>query len=75
MSGRTYLDDAIETRFNRPARVHEPDDEPGSNDSSLFPTIGKPSSAPALKKLTDTSLLQAHRHVLFNSEGIDHFLK
>ncbi|WMV29106.1 hypothetical protein MTR67_022491 [Solanum verrucosum] len=60
-----YIED-IETRFNRPRRVHdEPTDMPARM-SSLFPQLGKPTSASENFPLNPMQKLQAHRYVLLN---------
>lgn len=67
-----YLDNEIETRFNRVGRV---DDEPYESSSSLFPNIGKLVGGLLYFTLTPTELLQAHRHVLVNCKEIQYFIE
>ncbi|KAH0642243.1 hypothetical protein KY290_033841 [Solanum tuberosum] len=69
-----YIED-IETRFNRPRRVHdEPTDMP-SGMSSLFPQLGKPASASENFPLNPMQKLQAHRYVLLNCAIVTPFVE
>nr|KYP57991.1 hypothetical protein KK1_004279 [Cajanus cajan] len=67
-----YLDNEIETRFNRGGRVH---DDPIQSSSCLFPNVGKPIGGSTYFTLTPKEWLQAHRHVLVNCEEVDKFIE
>ena len=67
-----YLDNEIETRFDRGGRV---DDVPFESSSILFPNIGKPIGGSSFFTLTPIELLQAHRHVLINCKEVQHFIE
>lgn len=61
-----YSED-IEIRFNRPRHVHDkPNDIESSGMWSLFPQLGKPTSASESFILNPMQKLQAHRYVLMN---------
>ncbi|CAN1153840.1 hypothetical protein LINPERPRIM_LOCUS14967, partial [Linum perenne] len=70
-----YFNDEVETRFNREKRVHEPVEEDMYKESTLFPVLGKPVGAEKIYKLSEIELMQAHRHVLVNSDGIAPFIE
>lgn len=67
-----YLDNEIETRFNRGGRV---DDYPYESSSLLFPNVGKPVGGSSYFTLTEREWLQAHRHVLVNCKEVQHFIE
>jgi hypothetical protein len=67
-----YLENDMETRFNRVGRV---DDEPLPSLSTLFPCIGKPVGGATNVNLTYIEKLQAHRHVLMNCTEVEHFIQ
>lgn len=67
-----YLENEIETRFNRGSRV---DDDPPESSSSLFPCIGKPVGGSSYFDLTPIEMLQAHRHVLVNCDEVQPFIE
>ena len=67
-----YLDDGVQTKFNRPSRnfdgvVME------SEKSSLFPRIGRAIGSDDISTLDYSSWIQAHRCVLFNCPEIEQY--
>ncbi|XP_038700144.1 uncharacterized protein LOC119997302 [Tripterygium wilfordii] len=69
-----YLD-GVETRFNRPRRVHDNNDLESPQGSSWFPTLGQPNGGSKSEILDEISRIQAHRYILFNCEEVDKFQK
>lgn len=67
-----YLENEIETRFNRGGRV---DDEPIQSLSTLFPRIGKHVGGANYFNLPAKERLQAHRTVLINCREAERFIK
>jgi hypothetical protein len=62
-----YMDDDIETQFNRPRRVcDESNENEPSFASSIFPQLGKPVGAASMFTLTQMQKQQVHRYVLLN---------
>lgn len=67
-----YLQNDIETRFNRGGRV---DDEPLQSLSTMFPCIGKQVGAATCFNLSAKEFLQAHRTVLINCGEAERFIQ
>ncbi|CAN1161920.1 hypothetical protein LINPERHAP2_LOCUS24198 [Linum perenne] len=70
-----YLDDTVESRFNREKRVHDPDEDQTNHSSDIFPVVGKTVGKGTPYKMREEELLQAHRHVLFNIESVEPFIE
>ncbi|CAN1785839.1 hypothetical protein LINPERHAP1_LOCUS17012, partial [Linum perenne] len=60
---------------NRGSRLHDQVLEDDSRDLSILPSIGHNVGSINHFRLTDTELLQAHRHVLMGSQLVGPFLK
>ncbi|XP_072054334.1 uncharacterized protein [Arachis hypogaea] len=73
-----YLEDGnIETRFNRPRRNDDQNENTSSSCSTvlskIFPALGISRGAHKICSLTPTEKLQAHRYVLTNCSLVDKF--
>ncbi|CAN0899178.1 hypothetical protein LINGRAHAP2_LOCUS20122, partial [Linum grandiflorum] len=68
-----FFDDHVETRWNRDNRVSNAPDAPVRDTEVTF-SVGKPVGARQMFKLTETEMLQAHRHVLVNCPIVEPYM-
>ncbi|CAN1165147.1 hypothetical protein LINPERPRIM_LOCUS33579, partial [Linum perenne] len=69
-----YLDDNVETRFNRDKRVSEAPDDPNSDSEVIF-SVGTPIAGDKEFTLSEMEMLQAHRHVLVNCPLVEPYIQ
>ena len=65
-----YLDDDVETWFNRPLRNEDDVERPIEKGWEIFAESGRPLGVGKISSLDNKELTQAHLYVLFNCEAI-----
>ena len=63
-----YLNDNVDTRFNRPTRNY--DDASNYPSCSLFPNSGRPMGSKERFMLDEDDWIKSHRYVLFNCDAL-----
>ena len=67
--------EGVETRFNRPRRNDDTVELTPTQDAPLHVTFGRPMGKIENVILDETTLMQAHRYVLYNCDLVTPFLE